>query len=121
MTQPMLFAFGLKKIVQVNGVRHEVMPTRVLNYEVENPLKCKFECGKQFSRPCARASHERVCQRRKVILSDSALPPPAEWMPQTVESGGPAGEPEGEEPEAESDTDEESASSGDEEEEDSEE
>ena len=46
---------------------------------------------------------------------------PAEWVPQTVESGGPAGEPEGEEPEAESDTDEESASSGDEEEEDSEE
>ena len=77
MPQPTLFAFGLKKIVQVNGVRHEVMPTHVLNYEVENPLKCKFECGKRFSRPCARASHERVCKRRKVILSDSALPPPA--------------------------------------------
>ena len=46
---------------------------------------------------------------------------PAEWVPQTVESGGPAGEPEGEEPEAESGTDEEPASSGDEEEEDSEE
>ena len=45
---------------------------------------------------------------------------PAEWV-QTVESGGPAGEPEGEEPEAESDTDEEPASSGDEVEEDSEE
>jgi len=42
---------------------------------------------------------------------------PAEWVPHTVESGGPAGEPEGEEPEAESDTDEESASPGDEEEE----
>ena len=77
MPQPTLFAFGLKKIVQVNGVRHEVMPTHVLNYEVENPLKCKFECGKRFSRPCARASHERVCKRRKVTLSDSALPPPA--------------------------------------------
>ena len=68
MPQPTLFAFGLKKIVQVNGVRHEVMPTHVLNYEVENPLKCKFECGKRFSRPCARGSHERVCKRRKVTL-----------------------------------------------------
>ena len=75
MAQPTLFAFGLKKFVQHNGVQHEVVPAPVLNYEIQNPLVCKFKCGQRFSRGCARASHERTCKRRKVAPPVVALAP----------------------------------------------
>ena len=75
MAQTTLFAFGLKKFVQHNGVKHEVVPAPVLNYDIQNPLVCKFKCGQRFSRGCARASHERTCKRRKVPPPVVALAP----------------------------------------------
>ena len=75
MAQTTLFAFGLKKFVQHNGVKHEVVPAPVLNYDIQNPLVFKFKCGQRFSRGCARASHERTCKRRKVPPPVVALAP----------------------------------------------
>ena len=57
--QRTLFAFGLRKTVEVNGVQRQVVPAKVLEYDVLNPFLFRFNFGERFGRGCARASHER--------------------------------------------------------------
>ena len=65
--QQSIFAFGVRKIVVHNDVRHEVVPTEVSNYEVNHPFSCKFDCGERFKRASGKATHERTCKRRRVL------------------------------------------------------
>ena len=77
--QRSLFEFGLTKVIEHNGAQEQVVPRRILNYEADNPLSCKHGCGARFSRPCARATHERTCKRK---LRPEPQPEPA-WVDQS--------------------------------------
>ena len=65
MRQRSLFECGLIKVVEHNGVQEQVVPRRILNYEANNPLCCKYGCGARFSRGCALAKHEKTCKCNK--------------------------------------------------------
>ena len=69
MPQPTLFAFGLKKIVQVNGVRHEVMPTHVLGYSVAAEATAARRSESEYFRPPGLAIQSCIVQN--CYLGDS--------------------------------------------------
>ena len=73
--QQSIFSFaGFQKFVEVNGVRHAVVPTAVPDFDIDHPLVCRWGCGERFRRGTAKASHERHCKRKPRVPN---MPRPA--------------------------------------------
>ena len=63
--QKSIFAFpGFKKYVEVRGVRHEVVPPALDDFDAKHPLLCRWGCGERFSRGTAKANHEKHCKKQ---------------------------------------------------------
>ena len=63
--QKSIFAFpGFKKYVEVRGVRHEVVPPALDDFDAKHPLLCRWGCGERFSRGTAKANHEKHCKKK---------------------------------------------------------